>query len=93
MDIKTCKQYKPVQRLWISSLTKQAIKEGFLNLKNGQNYNRLYDAGKSRAIGDWVLVFNATRLYSLKYRNGIQVLSIGRVQTPTLVMIVSRQKN
>jgi len=83
---------KPIERLWISSLTNEAIKEGFANLKDGTDFNRLYNAGKSRAIGDWVLGFNATRLYTLRYGNGKQVLSIGRVQTPTLAMIVNRQK-
>ena len=83
---------KPIERLWISSLTNEAIKEGFSNLKDGKDFDRLYNAGKSRAIGDWVLGFNATRLYTLRYGNGKQVLSIGRVQTPTLAMIVNRQK-
>jgi DNA topoisomerase-3 len=83
---------KPIQRLWISSLTNEAIKEGFSKLKDGAKFDRLYHAGKSRAIGDWVLGFNATRLYTLSYGNGKQVLSIGRVQTPTLAMIVNRQK-
>ena len=83
---------KPIQRLWISSLTNEAIKDGFSKLKDGAEFNRLYHAGKSRAIGDWVLGFNATRLYTLRYGNGKQILSIGRVQTPTLAMIVSRQK-
>lgn len=83
---------KPIERLWISSLTNEAIKEGFSNLKEGAEFDRLYNAGKSRAIGDWVLGFNATRLYTLRYGNGKQVLSIGRVQTPTLAMIVNRQK-
>ena len=83
---------KPIQRLWISSLTNEAIKDGFSKLKDGAEFERLYHAGKSRAIGDWVLGFNATRLYTLRYGNGKQVLSIGRVQTPTLAMIVSRQK-
>jgi len=83
---------KPIKRLWISSLTNEAIKEGFSNLKDGADFDRLYHAGKARAIGDWVLGFNATRLYTLRYGNGKQVLSIGRVQTPTLAMIVNRQK-
>ena len=83
---------KPIQRLWISSLTNEAIKDGFSKLKDGVEFDRLYHAGKSRAIGDWILGFNATRLYTLRYGNGKQVLSIGRVQTPTLAMIVSRQK-
>ena len=90
--LEQAKNTKPIERLWISSLTKEAIKEGFSNLKNGMDYDPLFEAGKSRAIGDWVLGFNATRLYTLRYGNGKQVLSIGRVQTPTLAMIVSRQK-
>ncbi len=81
-----------VQRLWISSLTQQAITAGFQNLKNASQYDRLYHAGSSRAIGDWLLGMNATRLYTLKYGGYKQVLSIGRVQTPTLAMIVARQK-
>ncbi len=81
---------KPVKRLWISSLTEEAIKEGFKNLKNGSDYDLLYEAGNSRAIGDWLLGMNATRLYTLKYANGRGVLSIGRVQTPTLALIVKR---
>ncbi|MEJ6711510.1 MAG: DNA topoisomerase 3 [Flavobacteriales bacterium] len=83
---------KPIDRLWISSLTNEAIREGFSKLQEGTKFDRLYHAGKSRAIGDWVLGFNATRLYTLRYGNGKQVLSIGRVQTPTLAMIVNRQK-
>ena len=85
----------PVKRLWISSLTEEAIREGFQTLKNQQEYEPLYLAGLSRAIGDWLLGMNATRLYTLKYRpqgRTNQVLSIGRVQTPTLAMIVNRQK-
>ncbi len=85
----------PVKRLWISSLTEEAIREGFLTLKDQQEYEPLYLAGLSRAIGDWLLGMNATRLYTLKYRpqgRTNQVLSIGRVQTPTLAMIVNRQK-
>jgi len=78
--------------LWISSLTNEAIKDGFSKLKDGTEFDRLYHAGKSRAIGDWVLGFNATRLFTLRYGNGKHVLSIGRVQTPTLAMIVRRQK-
>ncbi len=81
----------PVQRLWISSLTEEAIREGFKNLKDQSEYQPLYLAGLSRAIGDWILGMNATRLYSVKYGNR-QVLSIGRVQTPTLALIVNRQK-
>lgn len=82
----------PVKRLWISSMTDEAIREGFANLKPQSNYQSLYEAGLCRAIGDWLLGMNATRLYTLKYRQGqSQVLSIGRVQTPTLAMIVNRQ--
>ena len=89
----------PVKRLWISSLTEESIKEGFNTLKDQKEYEPLYMAGLSRAIGDWLLGMNATRLYTLKYRSNAQrgkdgggVLSIGRVQTPTLAMIVNRQK-
>ena len=82
----------PVQRLWISSMTDEAIREGFSNLKPQDDYQSLYEAGLCRAIGDWLLGMNATRLYTLKYRQiPKQVLSIGRVQTPTLAMIVNRQ--
>ncbi|MFN6944583.1 MAG: DNA topoisomerase 3 [Cytophagaceae bacterium] len=81
---------KPIKRLWISSLTEEAIKEGFNNLKESKDFDLLYAAGSSRAIGDWLLGINATRLYTLKYGNGKQVLSIGRVQTPTLALIVNR---
>ena len=81
----------PVKRLWISSLTEEAIREGFQNLKDQAEYQPLYEAGLSRAIGDWTLGMNATRLYTLKYAQGRQVLSIGRVQTPTLALIVHRQ--
>jgi len=81
----------PIRRLWISSLTEEAIKEGFSNLKNGDNYNNLYAAGSARAIGDWLLGINATRLFTKKFGQQKQVLSIGRVQTPTLAMIVQRQ--
>lgn len=81
-----------VKRLWISSLTTEAIKEGFENLKSSQIYDNLYYAGFSRAIGDWLLGMNATRLYTLKHGGYKQVLSIGRVQTPTLAMVVSRFK-
>ena len=83
---------KPLKRLWISSLTEEAIKEGFENLQDGKNFDNLYSAGISRAIGDWILGMNCTRLYTLKYAKEKQVLSIGRVQTPTLAMIVDRQK-
>ena len=81
-----------VQRLWISSLTTEAIKEGFQNLKPSANYDNLYYAGFSRAIGDWLLGMNATRLYTVKHGGYKQVLSIGRVQTPTLAMVVERFK-
>lgn len=82
----------PVRRLWISSMTDEAIREGFHTLKDQQEYQPLYLAGLSRAIGDWLLGMNATRLYTLKYGQNRQVLSIGRVQTPTLALIVNRQK-
>lgn len=82
----------PVKRLWISSLTEESIREGFRSLKDQQEYQRLYEAGLSRAIGDWMLGMNATRLYTLRYGQNKQVLSIGRVQTPTLALIVRRQK-
>ncbi len=86
-------QYKgEVKRLWISSLTTEAIKEGFENLKPSSNYDNLYYAGFSRAIGDWLLGMNATRLYTVKHGGYKQVLSIGRVQTPTLAMVVDRYK-
>ena len=81
-----------VQRLWISSLTTEAIKEGFKNLKPSKDYDHLYYAGFSRAIGDWLLGINATRLYTVKHGGYKQVLSVGRVQTPTLAMVVSRFK-
>lgn len=80
----------PVKRLWISSLTDEAIREGFESLYDADKFDLLYEAGRSRAICDWMLGFNATRLYTLKYGNGKQVLSIGRVQTPTLALIVNR---
>lgn len=80
----------PVSRLWISSLTEEAIREGFTKLKDQSEYQSLYEAGLSRAIGDWLLGMNATRLYTLKYGQNRQVLSIGRVQTPTLALIVNR---
>ncbi len=82
----------PVKRLWISSMTDEAIREGFQNLKDQSEYQLLYMAGLSRAIGDWLLGINATRLYTIKYGQNRQVLSIGRVQTPTLALIVNRQK-
>lgn len=85
----------PVKRLWISSLTEEAIREGFNHLEDSSKFQRLYEAGLCRAIGDWLLGMNATRLYSLKYGGGYsrdrKVLSIGRVQTPTLALIVNRQ--
>ena len=80
----------PVKRLWISSLTEEAIKEGFNNLKEEADYRSLYEAGLARAIGDWLLGMNATRLYTLKYGRSKEILSIGRVQTPTLALIVNR---
>jgi DNA topoisomerase-3 len=82
----------PVKRLWISSLTEEAIREGFQKLQDGKKFDNLYAAGSARAIGDWLLGMNATRLYTLKYGRNRQVLSIGRVQTPTLAIIVNRQK-
>ena len=82
----------PVKRLWISSMTDEAIREGFAQLKDQSEYQPLYLAGLSRAIGDWLLGINATRLYTVKYGQNRQILSIGRVQTPTLAMIVNRQK-
>lgn len=81
----------PVYRLWISSLTEEAIREGFQHLKEQTEFARLYEAGLSRAIGDWLLGMNATRLYTIRYGQNRQVLSIGRVQTPTLALIVNRQ--
>ena len=86
----------PVKRLWISSLTEDAIREGFANLKDQSHYQHLYEAGMMRAIGDWLLGMNATRVYTLRFAKGVgkdrQVLSIGRVQTPTLAMIVQREE-
>jgi DNA topoisomerase-3 len=90
--INQCSYKGEVQRLWISSLTEEAIKEGFKNLKPAANYDNLYYAGYSRAIGDWLLGLNATRLYTVKFGGYKQVLSVGRVQTPTLAMIVNRFK-
>ena len=81
----------PIKRLWVSSLTEEAIREAFSKLKEQSEYDSLYKAGLSRAIGDWLLGMNATRLYTLKYGQNRQVLSIGRVQTPTLALIVNRQ--
>lgn len=83
---------KPVKRLWISSLTDESIREGFKSLQPQNDFDSLYYAGLSRAIGDWVLGMNATRLYTLKYAQNRNVLSIGRVQTPTLALIVNRQR-
>ena len=83
----------PVKRLWISSLTEEAIREGFDKLMESKDFDTLYAAGSARAIGDWLLGMNATRAYTLKYGNGKNVLSIGRVQTPTLALVVERQKN
>ena len=83
---------KPVKRLWISSLTDESIRKGFEQLKDAKEFDNLYFAGLSRAIGDWILGMNATRLYTLKYSRSRDVLSVGRVQTPTLAMIVARQR-
>ena len=83
---------KPVKRLWISSLTDESIRKGFDELKDAKDFDNLYFAGLSRAIGDWILGMNATRLYTLKYSQSRDVLSVGRVQTPTLAMIVARQR-
>ncbi len=80
----------PVKRLWISSLTEESIREGFQNLRPQSDFNKLYEAGAMRAIGDWLLGMNATRLYTLRYGQNKQVLSIGRVQTPTLALVVKR---
>lgn len=85
------KSKKPLKRLWISSLTEEAIKEGFKKLEEGSKYDNLYAAGIARAIGDWVLGMNATRVFTLKFADFKQVLSVGRVQTPTLALIVDRQ--
>ncbi|MCW3467220.1 DNA topoisomerase 3 [Chitinophaga nivalis] len=82
----------PIKRLWISSLTEEAIRNGFQQLREADQYNNLYAAGSARAIGDWLLGMNATRLFTKKFAQGKVVLSIGRVQTPTLAMIVQRQK-
>jgi DNA topoisomerase-3 len=88
--INQCGYKGEVQRLWISSLTEEAIKEGFNNLESSKKYDNLYYAGYSRAIGDWLLGLNATRLYTIKFGGYKQVLSVGRVQTPTLAMLVNR---
>ena len=90
--INQCNYKGPIKRLWISSLTEEAIKEGFNNLEASEKYDNLYYAGYSRAIGDWLLGLNATRLYTVKFGGYKQVLSIGRVQTPTLAMLVNRYK-
>lgn len=90
--LQKAKCQKPVKRLWISSLTEDAIKEGFNNLKDAETYTKLYQAGNARAIGDWLLGINATRLFTKKFGANQAVLSIGRVQTPTLAMLVQRQK-
>lgn len=90
--LKEAKYNGTVQRLWISSLTQEAVKEGFQDLKPASEFDSLFFAGSARAIGDWLLGMNATRLYTLKYGAGKQVLSIGRVQTPTLAMLVVRHK-
>jgi len=90
--INQCNYKGEVQRLWISSLTEEAIKEGFKNLQPSEKYDNLYYAGFSRAIGDWLLGLNATRLYTVKFGGFKQVLSVGRVQTPTLAMLVNRFK-
>ena len=82
----------PVKRLWVNSLTEEAIREGFRTLKDQSAYQGLYEAGLMRAIGDWLLGINATRLYTLKYAANKQVLSVGRVQTPTLALVVARQR-
>lgn len=82
----------PVSRLWISSLTEEAIREGFQHLRPEADFQKLYEAGLSRAIGDWLLGINGTRLYTAKYGQGKNLLSIGRVQTPTLALIVNRQE-
>lgn len=82
----------PVKRLWISSLTEQAIREGFANLREQSDFDNLYAAGSARAIGDWLLGMNATRAYTLRFAQQRQVLSVGRVQTPTLALIVRRDE-
>lgn len=83
---------KPVKRLWVSSLTDEAVREGFATLRDQKDYEPLYTAGLCRAIGDWLLGINATRLYTLKFGTNRQILSIGRVQTPTLALVVNRQE-
>ncbi len=88
--LKEAHNTKPVKRLWISSLTSEAMKKGFKNLKDGSEYDYLYYAGMCRAVGDWILGMNATRLYTMKFGTYGTILSVGRVQTPTLAMIVKR---
>ena len=90
LQLADCKA--PIRRLWLSSMTEEAIREGFDHLHDSAEYERLYYAGMTRAIGDWLLGINATRLYTLKYRSGDsrRLLSVGRVQTPTLALIVER---
>lgn len=83
---------KPIKRLWVSSLTDEAVREGFAKLREGKELDSLYTAGICRAMGDWLLGINATRLYSLKYGHNRQILSVGRVQTPTLALVVTRQR-
>ena len=83
---------KPIKRLWVSSLTDDAVRDGFRNLREHKELDSLYTAGICRAIGDWILGINATRLYSLKYGQDRQILSVGRVQTPTLALVVQRQQ-
>ena len=91
--LQLAKCHKPMKRLWISSLTDEAIRDGFRNLRPASDFDSLYTAGLCRAIGDWVLGINATRLYTLKYSPGRgNILSIGRVQTPTLALVVQRQQ-
>lgn len=84
---------KPIRRLWVSSLTDEAVREGFQHLREHKELDSLYTAGICRAIGDWILGINATRLYSLKYGHDRQILSVGRVQTPTLALVVQRQRD
>lgn len=84
---------KPIRRLWVSSLTDEAVREGFQHLRDHKELDSLYTAGICRAIGDWILGINATRLYSLKYGHDRQILSVGRVQTPTLALVVQRQRD
>jgi DNA topoisomerase-3 len=90
--LRQARNRKPVKRLWIASLTEEAIRDGFRQLRDASEFDSLYQAGQSRAIGDWLLGLNATRAYTLRFSQGKQVLSIGRVQTPTLAMLVQREK-